>query len=140
MQLGCAAQILAEKQQLEVRLRHLFYLAPFLLRPCASALSGTSLRRGIPDLAMVRFCGSWRLPPAERHEDAVSRRVRRNPWGVINLGLTRLSRCREQRGVAPVLRPLRATDCARNVGYIGDQWREDGKVIAGFTRQGAPGI
>jgi hypothetical protein len=27
MQLGCAAQILAEKQQLEVRLRHLFYLA-----------------------------------------------------------------------------------------------------------------
>jgi hypothetical protein len=55
MQLGCAAQILAEKQQLEVRLRHLFYLALFLLRPRASTLSGTFLRPGFPDLAMVRF-------------------------------------------------------------------------------------
>ena len=75
MQLGCAAQILDEKQQLEVRLRHLFYLALFLLRPCASTLSGTFLRPGIPDLAMVRFRGSWRSPPVEGHEDAVLRCV-----------------------------------------------------------------
>src|SRR6056297_1110261 len=139
MQLGCAAHIAAEKQQREVRLRHLFYLALFLLRPCASTHPGTFLRPGFPDLAMVRFRGSWRSPPAERHEDAVLRCVRRNPLGVITRGLTLLSRCREQRGVAPVLCPVRAADCPRDVGFIGDEWREDGEVIASFKRQGAPG-
>src|SRR6056297_2038021 len=140
MQFGCAAQTLAEKQQLEVRLRHLFYLALFLLRPCAPTLSGTFLRPGFPDLAMVRFRGSLCSPLAERHENPALRRVRRNPLGVIAGGVTRLSRCREERGVAPVLRPLRATDCLRNVGPVANEWCEDGEVIASFKRQGAPGI
>lgn len=91
MQLGCAAQILAEKQQLEVRLRHLFYLALLLLRPCASTLSGTFLRPGLPDRAMMRFRGSRRLPPAERHEDAVLRRVSCNRLGVITRSRTILN-------------------------------------------------
>jgi hypothetical protein len=55
MQVGCAAEILAGKQQLEVRLRHLFYLALFPLRPSASTSTGTFLRPSFPDLAMVRF-------------------------------------------------------------------------------------
>lgn len=54
MQVGCAAQFLAEKQQFEVRLRLLFYLALFRLKPRPTPSLSTILRYGFPDLAMVR--------------------------------------------------------------------------------------
>lgn len=53
MQVGSAAQFLAEKQQLDVRLRHLFYLALFRLSPSALTSLSTILRYGFPNLAMV---------------------------------------------------------------------------------------